>query len=238
MKVQASVIVRELLAAGLEGNALVTALERIEAHAEPDDPTPLERRRTVDRERQRSHRAKKSEQTGDLSRTSRDNRDSHDPLSPRPSIPEPTPIPPLTGGTFPSLSPQPSCQALVAEIWSITPKRARQRSGKQSLERAVAAALRRKADPARLLAGVKGCYASEDFSGDFAPGVHTVITTGRWEAFAELPAPSDVASWPEARWRLALEIWREREGWADEWGPRPGEPGCIVPAHLLIGAVA
>lgn len=47
-----------------------------------------------------------------------------------------------------------------------------------------------------------------------------------------------VATWDDDHWRSALEIYRERGSWHDAWGPKPGDPGCRVPAQLLLEAVA
>ena len=35
-------------------------------------------------------------------------------------------------------------------------------------------------------------------------------------------------------WRLIIDHWRRTGEWNSSNGPRPGEPGCRVPSHLLI----
>jgi uncharacterized protein YdaU (DUF1376 family) len=55
---------------------------------------------------------------------------------------------------------------------------------------------------------------------------------------ASRPAPADpltkLASWPLERWRLVLEQFRTTGEWQRQtYGPRPGEPDCLVPPQLL-----
>ena len=67
----------------------------------------------------------------------------------------------------------------------------------------------------------------------------------RWlrdEKFADWMAesrPPDIgADWPEARWRVAVDLWRGDGAWDDRLGPTPGQPGCRVPPNLLIQQAA
>ncbi len=52
------------------------------------------------------------------------------------------------------------------------------------------------------------------------------------------PAPIDPRSFTEENWRKRLAYFRDAETWLDPWGPKPGEPGCLVPSHLLLTPVA
>jgi hypothetical protein len=38
---------------------------------------------------------------------------------------------------------------------------------------------------------------------------------------------------PEAPWQQRLDSWRSSRFWLPNWGNRPDEPGCLIPAHLL-----
>ncbi len=42
-------------------------------------------------------------------------------------------------------------------------------------------------------------------------------------------------SFSDLDWKDRLRNHREKGEWSNYWGPRPGEPGCKVPAHLLNG---
>lgn len=89
-------------------------------------------------------------------------------------------------------------KAEVAAIWAITPKLGRERSGQADLEAQLAAAMRRGHDPAAVLAGVTGAYASTTYAGDHAKGVHRLVEKDRWLTFAEAPAQMalDAPAWP------------------------------------------
>lgn len=209
----------------------------LEAETAPKAPT-------ANALRQRRHRAKVAESVTNNVTVTRDRNAER--VSPEPPS-EITPIPPLKGGTFPkSEPPQPekpaeaakSLGAWVGEIWAASPKPGRERSGRRDLERALQAAVRRGSDPAMILAGVEGYYASPDATknqGEFAKGVHVVVSSGRWEAFlpdVETPAVADDADpWPKR-----LKGWRLNGYWHSDWGPKPGKPGCQAPEEALMTA--
>lgn len=47
------------------------------------------------------------------------------------------------------------------------------------------------------------------------------------------PAVVPIAQWDDGRWSAVLALNREEGWWQDDLGPRPGEPGCRVPAHII-----
>jgi hypothetical protein len=51
-------------------------------------------------------------------------------------------------------------------------------------------------------------------------------------------APIDPLSFTDPQWRKRLDHLRDCEEWMPRWGPKPGEPGCLVPSHLLIVPVS
>jgi hypothetical protein len=42
-----------------------------------------------------------------------------------------------------------------------------------------------------------------------------------------------VEDFPEAPWQQRIDSWRTSRFWLPQWGPRPDDPGCFVPATLL-----
>jgi hypothetical protein len=58
------------------------------------------------------------------------------------------------------------------------------------------------------------------------------------ECGAPAPVTIDPLSFTDAQWRKRLAHFHEGEKWVETWGPKPGEPGCLVPSHLLIAPVS
>jgi hypothetical protein len=54
------------------------------------------------------------------------------------------------------------------------------------------------------------------------------------------PAPvvRDPRSFTDADWQKRLTYLQDTETWLDAWGTRPGEPGCLVPSHLIVTPVS
>jgi hypothetical protein len=46
------------------------------------------------------------------------------------------------------------------------------------------------------------------------------------------PAP-DPATFTTGEWQSRVSLYDRGGQWSEHWGPRPGEPGCLVPAALL-----
>jgi hypothetical protein len=47
-------------------------------------------------------------------------------------------------------------------------------------------------------------------------------------------APIDPRSFNDDKWRRILEYFGNTETWVEAWGSKPGEPGCLVPSHLIV----
>jgi hypothetical protein len=54
------------------------------------------------------------------------------------------------------------------------------------------------------------------------------------------PAPvvRDPRSFTDADWQKRLTYLQDSETWLEAWGPKPGEPGCLVPSHLIVTPVS
>lgn len=224
--------IRRCLDAGMPIDLALAAGEAFEVEAPLYVPA-----KTKGAERMARYRARKSSQPSPSVTCD----DSDKDVSPTPPSENPTlPKGPLKGPqkvSRPSISlEKPNAELTkplsvwVSEIWEITPRPGRERSGKPRLENAIRAAMRRGADPAAIKRGCEGYFASDDATksaGQFCQGVHTVIGSGRWETFAEdEPAalPSDTDPWPRR-----LHGWRANQYWNSEWGPKPGREGYLGP---------
>lgn len=209
---------------------------------------PREAKRAYDRERMRAKRDGEK-----VVRQSCDSRNDIGDVTPETKVsPEPpsktqTPTPPSPpkGGSSPKSikaidpeSPGPGrpISEVVDEIWTISPPRARQRSSRADIERALRAAVARGGTETRIVAALRAYYASEDATKDdgrFAKGAHVVLRADRWEAFEDAPSAMPLVRPDEDPWPRRMLHWRKAQYWNSEWGPKPGKPGCLVPAHLL-----
>jgi hypothetical protein len=72
----------------------------------------------------------------------------------------------------------------------------------------------------------KGSYLDEASS---APGAAGTMIEG---------PTRDPRTFSDDDWRSYLKRWNEKQEWsASYWGPKPGEPNCLVPSHLLLKPV-
>lgn len=124
----------------------------------------------------------------------------------------------------------PSLKVWVDRIWEISPSRARERSGRPLLDRALRAAVGRGKDPAIIVPALEAYFASPDArknDGEFVKGVHRMIEGDRWEAFVAEGStdPPDTDPWPRR-----LREFQSNQYWnTTDWGPKPGKPGCRAP---------
>lgn len=140
----------------------------------------------------------------------------------------------------PASQPAPSpLQSTVEAIWAAAPKVSRTRSSRADVSRTLTAAVSRGHAPAAILAGLKAYFASDDVTrddGQFAKGVHRMIEADRWAEFAAEAAPTiDPSEMTDADWTRRLNA-LDRGKWSPAWGSQPGEPGCLVPARLILAA--
>jgi uncharacterized protein YdaU (DUF1376 family) len=129
-------------------------------------------------------------------------------------------------------------QADVDAIWRATPNKGRERSSKADLTRTLRAAAKRGHALAEIAAALSRYYASDEATRDdgrYAKGVHRLVEVDRWRTWSGDGASAgvDVASWGDAQWSRAMQLWRSEKAWSPDMGPSPGEPGCRVPAAIL-----
>ena len=138
-------------------------------------------------------------------------------------------------------SPQAPQGAGTDEIWRISPQVSRDRSSKAAVSKALAAAALQGDEPSTVLAGLKGFFASDEAmreDGQFIAGLHRLIEGDRWRDFAERAAADHPSNWPAERWGPLVAGWSRDGSWASSFGPKPGEPGCLVPQQAIddVGA--
>ncbi len=150
---------------------------------------------------------------------------------------------PLAPKGAPTSNPIKLRKADVEAVWSITPRESRERSSRADVEKCLIAAARRGHDPAEILRGLAGYFASEQATKDggaFVKGVHRMIERDRWQVFAEASPPllaAAEASKPSDVWVRRIHAYRQNAYWNRlDWGPPPGKPGCTIPDEVLMTA--
>lgn len=220
---------RELVAAGLSGDALVAAFGRIEEASAPPLPTPRQARNRRYYERLKASEIKTPKTQKERS-----------PTPPKEKLP-PNPSPSASGL-------DPTRQAF--ELWNET-------AGRCGLSKAKdLTAARRRAIAARLAEhgedGWREALAAVEAS-EFCRGGRTdrdgrsfradldfVCQPRSFQRLREgfygsgAKTETDTSDWPELRWQLAVTRWRRDGHWPDSWGPPPGQPGCRCPASLYV----
>lgn len=122
------------------------------------------------------------------------------------------------------------------ELWSLATDLMRRRSSRRKAEPAFIAACR-SAEPAKLVDALRAYVAGdEDVKRTGGPGLHRWLQDARWEAWIA-SAPS-LQQRTDDQWRACVMLHRQTGRWSDDLGPRPGQPGCLVPEAILIGAAA
>lgn len=117
-------------------------------------------------------------------------------------------------------------------FWDGSTKEARGRTSQEKtwgpFERAA-----KKAGGRALIADAYDRYKAEDrdVQRTGGPGLHVWLNDGRWEHY--LPKV-DAADMNDADWQTAVRLWRSGGDWLPRFGPRPGEPGCRAPTHLIL----
>jgi DNA-binding transcriptional regulator YhcF (GntR family) len=53
-----------------------------------------------------------------------------------------------------------------------------------------------------------------------------------------VPAPIDPRTFTPEQWQRRLGPYNGNGAWSESWGPKPGEPGCLVPSHLILTPVS
>ena len=75
-------------------------------------------------------------------------------------------------------------------------------------------------------------------SGEYADEIEAAPSTPDRGAMKIEAATRDASTFTEADWRDRLALIERGERWPSQWGPKPGEPGCLVPAALLVRPIS
>ena len=53
-----------------------------------------------------------------------------------------------------------------------------------------------------------------------------------------VPVVRDPRSFTDADWQKRLTYFQDSQTWLEAWGAKPGQPGCLVPSHLIVTPVS
>jgi hypothetical protein len=152
-----------------------------------------------------------------------------------PSIPIRSPLP-LTTNLKPEPEPQTSAAgAADFEIWYAAYPRHVARGAAEKAYRAA----RKKADAETLLAGIEVYRRTKP---DYADWKHPATwLSGKCWLDESTSASNGQDTGPyqgehnddlHTDWRRLMR-WQENGEWYDDWGPKPGEPGCLIAAEVM-----
>jgi len=148
--------------------------------------------------------------------------------------PHETSLNPKKESTVRSAAPSQADDAFL-KLWDTATEKMRRRSDQKRARAAFDAACRT-TKPASLVAAMAAYLAGDaDVGRTGGPGLHIWLAS-KWEHW-HVPA-TDPADKTDDQWRPLVDLHRLTGRWEDSLGPAPGEPGCLVPAALLLDVVA
>ena len=133
-----------------------------------------------------------------------------------------------------SASPSPTEKAFQ-DLWTNSTDTMRKRSSQKKAQAAFDKAIR-SISPEQIVRALSAYLDGDaDVSRSGGPGLHIWLADKleHWH----VPA-TDPAEKTDDQWRAIVSLHRQTGGWDDSLGPRPGEPGCLVPPALLLDVVA
>jgi hypothetical protein len=133
-----------------------------------------------------------------------------------------------------------------AEWYRIYPRKKQPRDAKRAFDKVIGSGL---ISLASLMEKTKAFAAGWDArpSADrkFIPYPASWLNAGGYDDEPDVsdqpstaPAPRDPKSFNEADWIKRLDHFQSGKPWLSGWGAAPGEPGCMVPGHLILKPVA
>ena len=121
------------------------------------------------------------------------------------------------------------------EWWAIYPRKKSRADAERAFTKVVPSLIALPALMEKTKAFAASCESKPEAERKFIPYPASWLNAGSYDDEPEggaKPAPvvRDPRSYTDADWQKRLDHLRDCETWfEDRWGPRPGEPGCLVP---------
>jgi hypothetical protein len=130
--------------------------------------------------------------------------------------------------------------------YAIYPRKVQKQAAEKAFAKVIAASLISEPDLLTKTTAFAATWASRPVADrKYIPYPASWLNAGGYDDEPDAPAnqaamlpTASPADFSDAKWLANLKMSRDRDGeWSNLWGPRPGEPGCLVPSHLIVAPV-
>jgi hypothetical protein len=135
------------------------------------------------------------------------------------------------------------CGSGFAEWYSIYPKKKSPQDAKRAFAQVIGSGLIALSDLMEKTRAFAATWAAEPAARrKFIPYPASWLRDGGYDDEPEggepASAPIDPRAFTDTEWQKRLTHFRDNAQWLEIWGAKPGNPGCLVPAHLLLSPVS
>jgi hypothetical protein len=130
-----------------------------------------------------------------------------------------------------------------AEWYSIYPKKKSRQDAERAFDKIISSGLIALSDLMEKTRAFAATWATEPAARrKFIPYPASWLRNGGFDDEPEggepAPPPIDPRAFTDTEWQKRLTHFRDNAQWLEIWGAKPGNPGCLVPAHLLLSPVS
>jgi hypothetical protein len=130
-----------------------------------------------------------------------------------------------------------------ADWYSIYPKKKSRRDAERAFDKIISSGLIALSDLMEKTRAFAATWAAEPAARrKYIPYPASWLRDGGYDDEPEggdpAPVPIDPRAFTDTEWQKRLTHFRDNAQWLEIWGAKPGNPGCLVPAHLLLSPVS
>jgi hypothetical protein len=135
------------------------------------------------------------------------------------------------------------CGSGFAEWYSIYPRKKSRKDAELAFAKVIGSGLIALSDLMEKTRAFAATWAIEPAARrKFIPYPASWLRAGGYDDEPEggepAPVPIDPRAFTDTEWHKRLAHFRDNAQWLEIWGAKPGAPGCLVPAHLLLSPVS